>query len=333
MKLVSPDFSNLFALPNEGAYQVVGFSSGGAWQRMPERSRPMSVEQYESFQAGRLLLHGLLAFEEAYDVAMGNYLDLEETVLRLSALEIAQRRPHGKDDHFDTARRSCHRALANLLSASKAFQDQSQKLASSIGGAASTNDLSALKASLNQAFDASLGYRFMSALRNHAQHHGVSVSGVSHAKLPSNAKDESQDQFVRTTPYILLTDLRQNRKFKASTLEEIEGVAEDGPRAGERMVPVIPLVRQYMAGLSLVMADIRRLYSDRERAALNIIYAAFYQYTGFFTQNYSVGLVVVPAEAIDGLVVYFGTDDHFKVQNLREVNGDLSMLPRTGIRQ
>jgi hypothetical protein len=327
-KLVAPEFTGLYAVPEDGEYRVVGFSPGGAGARV---SRALSTEQYQRFAADRVLLGGLLAIEEAYDVVMGNYLDLEETVLRISANEMAQRRPHGRSDHFDTARRSCHRALANLLSAARAFQDQSLRLVSSIGGAGS-DDLSSLRRSLSRAYDGSVGYRFMEAVRNHAQHHGVSVSGVSLTRTVADPFGHAPEQFVTTTPFLRLEDLRANDKFKPSVLAEITPIAEPGARPDDLFVPVIPLVRQYLAGLSSVMVDLRRLFSRREQTALDLIYAAYYHYTGLFTRDYPVELVVALATEL-GVVTHFGADAHFKARSLREVNGELSLLPLTGVRQ
>lgn len=327
--LVALEFTGLYAVPEDGEYRVVGFSPAGDRAHV---SRPMSAEQYQRFCADRILLDGLLAIEEAYDVAMGNYLELEETVLRLSANEMAQRRPHGRSDHFDTARRSCHRALANLLSAAKAFQDQSQRLASSISGGAGSDDLSSLRKSLSRAYDASLGYRFMDALRNHAQHHGVSVSGVSLTRAVADVSDQGTEQFVTATPYLRLGDLRDNDKFKPSVLAEITAIAQPGARVGELIIPVVPLVRQYLSGLSSVMVDWRQFYSGREKMALDLIYAAYYHYTGFFTRDYPVALIVAPVADL-GTVTHFGTEPHFKARSLREVNGELSLLPLTGVRQ
>jgi hypothetical protein len=332
MELIAPEFTGLYALPSVGDYCVEGVNpEPSQWRRRPQGQRLMSVEQHQRFIADRVLLNGLLAMEEAYDVVRGNYFDLEETVLRLSVLELTQRRPWGVEDHFDTARRSSHRALANLLSAVRAFQDQSQRLASSISGPAKAADLAALKDSLCRAYDGSLGYRFMETLRNHAQHHGVSVSGVS---LSRTAPDPNQKhQFVTATPYLRLSTLRQNSKFKASVLAEAASMAEAGPWPGDPIIPVIPLVRDYMAGLSAVMIDLRELYTDRAQAALNMIYAACYHYTGYFAQSGVVGLWVASSGGPIGEVTYFGTDSHVKAERLRQVNGDLSLLPVTGVSQ
>ena len=332
MELIDPDFTGLFAPPEDGEYRVLSFAP----TVRPAAGRPtqpaMTADQYRRFEEGRLLIAGILAIEEAYDVTMGNYLELEETVLRLAALELAQRRPDGRDEHFDTARRACHRALANLLSASRAFQDHSQRLASSIGGGASESDLAAIRASFSRAYDGAEGYRFMSALRNHAQHYGVSVSGVAHMRVAVEPDAGGSEHYVTTAPYLLLSDLRANGQFKAAILREAEVTAHTGPR-GEPIVPVIPMARQYIAGLSSVMADIRRLYADREAAELNMLYSAYYHYSGWFTKGAPVGMYVAPEPNPVGSVTYFGTDAHFKALTLREVNGELDLLTRTSIRQ
>lgn len=329
MELVDPNFTGLFAPSSDGEYRILAFSPAVR----PSPGRPatpaMTLDQYQGFEAGRLLLGGLLEMEEAYDVTMGNYLELEETVLRLSALELAQRRP---DDHFDTARRSCHRALANLLSASRAFQDHSQRLASSIGGSGSDSDLDAIKTGFSRAYDGALGYRFMSALRNHAQHYGVSVSGVAHMRAVTGSSSERERHQVTVTPYLLLSDLRMNGKFKTSVLDETDAKARDGPN-GETIIPIIPMAREYIASLSSVMVTIRRLYADRETAALNMIYAAFYHYSGWFTKGAPVGMHVASASAPETTATYFGTDAHFKTTKLRDVNVELDLLTGTDIRQ
>lgn len=318
MKLVDPDFVGLFAPPSHGEYRVLAFTPTVRPARACQGATSMTADQFRRFEEGSALLSGLLEMEEAYDVTIGNYLELEETVLRLAVLELAQRRPDGIDYHFDTARRACHRALANLLSASRAFQDYSQRLAASIGG---DNDLAAVKASLSRAYDGSTGYRFMAALRNHAQHFGVSVSGV--------AAHRGQHS-VTMTPYLLLADLQANGKFKPTVLDEVN--VQVGQQ-GETTIPVIPMVREYLAGLSSVMADIRRLYADREAAAVSLLCSAFYHYSGWFTKGGTVGLHVGPEPNPEGAVTYFGTDAYTKVLKLREVNGELSQLATIGIRQ
>lgn len=332
MELVDPNFTGLFATPEDGEYRVISFAPAvRAMSGRPALSA-MTADQYRRFEDGRLLLAGLLAIEEAYDVTMGNYLELEETVLRLAALELAQRRPDGRDEHFDTARRSCHRTLANLLSASRAFQDHTQRLASSIGGSFGDCDLAAVRASFSRAYDGAEGFRFMSALRNHAQHFGVSVSGVAHTRMAADPDAHGNEHYVTTTPYLLFSDLRANGQFKAAILAEAEATAQNGPH-GEPIVQVIPMARQYVAGLSSVMSDIRQLYADREATELNLLYSAYYHYSGWFTKGAPVGMHVAPEPNPDGSVTYFGTDAHFKALTLREVNGELGLLTRTSIRQ
>ena len=139
-------------------------------------------------------------------------------------------------------------------------------------------------------------------------------------------------QHVTVTPYLLLSDLRMNGKFKTSVLDEANAMVREGP-GGEAIIPIIPMAREYIAGLSSVMAAIRRLYADRETAALNMIYSAFYHYSGWLTKGAPVGMHVASAAPPDAPATYFGTDAHFKALKLRAVNVELDLLTATDIRQ
>jgi hypothetical protein len=79
------------------------------------------------------------------------------------------------------------------------------------------------------------------------------------------------------------------------------------------------------------MMDVRQIYKEREAAALELLYAAFYQYTGSYTQNFPISLVVSEVAGTAGSVVNFSTKDHFRARALREVNGELSLLPITHV--
>ena len=103
--------------------------------------------------------------------------------------------------------------------------------------------------------------------------------------------------------------------------------------SGEAIILVIPMAREYIAGLSSVMASIRRVYEDRETAALNMIYSAFYHYSAWLTKGAPVGVHVASASTPNAPATYFGTDAHFKVLKLRAVNIELDLLTGTDIRQ
>ncbi|TCP96731.1 hypothetical protein C8J46_108109 [Sphingomonas sp. PP-F2F-A104-K0414] len=109
-------------------------------------------------------------------------------------------------------------------------------------------------------------------------------------------------------------------------------MVREGP-SGEAIILIIPMAREYIAALSSVMASIRRLYEDRETAALNMIFSAFFHYSGWLTKGAPVGMHVASASTPEAPATYFGTDAHFKVLKLRAVNIELDLLIGTDIRQ
>jgi hypothetical protein len=325
MKAVVPDIDM-----TPGPYLVTGSSVDG--QGGPKgKGLSIGVALAEQLQGAMALFRTLRDIEEAYDVVMGNYLELEEAVLRLAARDLAHRHPFGKVDHFDTARRTCHRALSNLLASARAFDNQSCGLISELSGNPSA-DLAAHKAAFSTAYDAALGYRVMESLRNHAQHQGVSVSGVAFRRRSLSATEPRLAVTVR--PYIAVEDLRRSPKFKRSVLCELEAWLEAEERRGEDSFPIIPFVRDYIAGLSSVIAAFRQAFKAREETAANLIYLAFYHHTGFLASGGVVGLDVQrepDGEAPQAL--YFGTDLLMQARSLRGVNGHLPRLSATIIEQ
>jgi len=293
--------------------------------------RVVGPELLQALIQAKRLFSVLRVIEEAYDVLMGNYLDLEDTVLRLCSRELAQRHNYGRSDHFDTARRACHRALANLLSSARAFDDQSCAAISALFGNGSA-ELAEHKAAFNRAYDASLGYRVMAGLRNHAQHQGLSVSGVSFGRRIAPGGDTRREIWV--TPYIALDDLRQSPKVKAALVREVERWLCERSPDGQDTFSIIPFTRAYVSGLATVIASARERFAAGEAEAEATICSAFYQYTGFFAQGSDVSLEIV--EAHDGhpsASAYYGSSRLIAARRLREINGLLPDLPRSTIVQ
>lgn len=107
-----------------------------------------------------------------------------------------------------------------MLTAATGFRDQSRSAIATISGKPSP-DFDAHVAALSAEYDARLGYRFMEALRKHAQHRGVSVSGVRF----NRRTDAAGRLLISVEPYVELEDLRASPKFKRSVLGELEGTA------------------------------------------------------------------------------------------------------------
>ncbi len=259
--------------------------------------------------------------EESYDVIIGNYLAYEQLVMSLAARQMLQ--AEASTAEFLEARRDCHRALANVLTAATAFRDKSLSGLSALSGE-NSEDLASHRRALSAAYERWLGYRFMESLRNHAQHHGVCVSGVA---IRRTAAPE-MGLLVRVEPYIELAMLRASPKFKKRLLPELAPLA-DGPQG---VIGLTALVREYIAGLSIAMGALRQRFKAREDAAMLNFAKLNAHYTGHLGYNTEMGLMIArqgAAPAPDHL--YFSTGALIYAHRLREANQDLSHLPTTRI--
>ncbi|MES3028584.1 MAG: hypothetical protein V4820_12105 [Pseudomonadota bacterium] len=225
----------------------------------------LSSVDFDAFKQASVGFAALHHIEDTYDVMIGNYLDFEETISSLAVRQLANRHPLGQVDYFDPARRVCHRRLANFLSSAKAFDDQSRAAVSRISGKPSA-DFSWLNDAFSEEYDRALGYRVMCELRNHAQHAGLAVTGVSFGarSLALETNDNRIGSFAQ--PFVHMDELRRSRKFKPKVLAELEPAYRYTPDPEEHSFPVLPFVREYMAGLSNVLVGIRSRYEDREAA-------------------------------------------------------------------
>lgn len=218
-------------------------------------------------RAGQALLH----VEETFEVVIANFIAWEETVLGLAVRQLAGRSNLTDLDYFDPARRDCHRTLFNLLSVSRAFDEQTRSMIGDLPGATDA-DKDAVDAFFSREFDKSLGYRVLYALRNHSQHRGLAVTGVSFGGRSLGPKAIGYAIVVR--PYLHLDELRTSPKFRKATLAELERHIDPGPDPSEDSVELVPLVRAFVQGLSQVLVSLRQLAAEREaswrKAALDL---------------------------------------------------------------
>lgn len=174
----------------------------------PRASLDISEEEFQSLAHARKTLIDALAFEQRFELLLGNYLDFEVTATRLSLFALAS-------DDYSTyvagaaALLEANRLLMNFMTAARAYIDQVKQdfkhltLNAPFGDQADT----LLSAEYNGSFD----YRLMEALRNHAQHkgmpaHGYTASDNLHETLSFNCVKE---------------ELANLGGFKASVLDEM----------------------------------------------------------------------------------------------------------------
>ena len=137
---------------------------------------PISNEQYEALVDARSILTSAFAMEESYDLLIGNYVEVEQELLTATAIN-AVRDLNGYHDFFEL-RSTINRRVVNLLTATRLYLDQTPQRLS--GCASIPKEARAqFKQRTRDHYDATFGYRFLEALRNHVQHCGLAVHRLS----------------------------------------------------------------------------------------------------------------------------------------------------------
>lgn len=170
------------------------------------------------------------------DIALENFISIERKFNYLienlrdyafSLLNIGNNRDHDIE--------VLSRHLMNVLSISKSYIDGIPQHINKIFGknsieAKSTPDF------FRKEYDSRIGYRVMSALRNHVQHHGIPA----HSMTFEDMRD-LVDQAQAVKLYINIRKLREDSSFKAAILNELAIIGDD--------VPVKPLLLDFVKGL------------------------------------------------------------------------------------
>ena len=205
----------------------------------------LTAEQYTAASTAMKGVLEALSIEEKFNLVLENFEEFEGELLRgalsHSLFEI------GDWSQQMTELHRVNRRLVNLLSIARLYIDQVPhnlgNLFGSHGGAA--KDFEAFK---SREYDQRLGYRALEAMRNYMQHRSLPIHGlVSERRRREIASTHVLEHTL--TPQIEPAQLREDGKFKAGVLNELEKLAA--------RVPLPPLVREYVAGLACVHRDLR----------------------------------------------------------------------------
>jgi hypothetical protein len=205
----------------------------------------MELTRYEHDRlvAAKKSLVILIGVEEKFDLLFGNYADFERSIFDLSLDHLTRAEANYSPLHED-ARRLLDRRLVNVLSAARLYVQHVKKEVNSLD--ASLNGVAA--DILASEYRSSAGYRILESLRNHVQHRSLTVHRAGRANTSLNL-DLALD--VET--------LREDGSIKPSVMREIEAHGD--------VVPLIPLVREYVEALGRAHESIRaRTWAHAERS-------------------------------------------------------------------
>jgi len=217
----------------------------------PFLKEPNSIEISEQeFVRAKLATKNLtqvLSIEGKFDMVLENYVEYERELLELALQEMVRQGRPWSAIQFDIYR--VNRRLANLLSATRLYTDQIKHDVSSL------EDLgNSLAEKLEQYFsaeyDSRFGYRVMVELRNYAQHRSLPVHGLSYGRSWEPREDPTNLVF-RMAPSVRTSELREDGHFNAATLADLATLGEH--------IPLTPLVREYIEGLSAVHENFRKM--------------------------------------------------------------------------
>lgn len=173
----------------------------------------ITSEQFEALHKAHLALMAGAAIEEKYEILISNYLDLEKTVLSLSAEQMVL----GEISYprMFEARNAVNRMLINLLTTTRLYLDHLPHHANEIIGKLRQAEVTTL---LNQEYDADLRYQFMETLRNYVQHRGFPAHGLS---FPGRRIEHARRNFVFSLEFSAFRQrLADDDKFKKAVLEK-----------------------------------------------------------------------------------------------------------------
>lgn len=216
-------------------------------------SVPITSSDFDEYRKARVVLTNALAIEEKYEILVSNYLDLEREVLSIAAKDMVR-----ADWDYEPAfldRLALNRRVVNVLTAARLYLDQIGRHVEICGSVPDSVDQ--LRLAKSREFDQWFEYRFMEALRNHAQHNGTPVHWTTHGSA-------------------WIDDRTANEYTIAFGAERV--TLENDPSFSKRVLAQMPArvdlriaIRKYMESISTVHVRARELAASRTEAARSLM--------------------------------------------------------------
>jgi hypothetical protein len=255
-------------------------------------SLPLTEGEFNQLKLSRTRLAAAFSLEEIYNLLITNYREFEMEVLSAGVDEMTSCKDE-YEDFFDV-RSSLNRRALNLLSAARLYIDQFQQWLKEVGA-----DPTNAKKKASEAYDSSFDYRFMEALRNHVQHVGLAVHGVTINSRWVPQPNPQRLEFA-VIPYTQKSNLAQDPKFKKSVLNE-----------SPAKVPTLSAARAYVGGISSIHDEVRALAEPFVKEARAAFEAAIATHCTAASKKYPVLAAVAKEGAVitEEVPVFLKWDD------------------------
>ena len=256
---------------------------------------PLEITEAEflSLKRSRPILNSAFSLEENYDLLIGNYLELENSALSLTATSMA-RQLYDYHEVFEL-RAEMNRRAVNFLSSARLYVDQLLQRVGDGGG-----NKEDIKSCLSAQYDNFFEYRFMEALRNHVQHSGSAVhsSYIVASWIPPG--ELSRQEFVLKV-FTRKCFLALDSTFKKTVLKECP-----------EEVDTLGATRRYLESLSVVHEFARCSIEKSVAEARSSFEDAIKKYTAF-TGESPIGLTAYATPDRDpsheGFPIFLDWDD------------------------
>lgn len=209
----------------------------------PQNAIALTQAEFETILNARDILRDAKDYEERYEMLLGNFLDLEKF---FSDYTIESQLSFSyKYESLSVIFMDANRRVMNLLTTFKSYLDQSPRdfKKSNIPFKERFNAVT------KKTYDQSKAYRFISALRNHVQHHSPPVH-----RIKASGRSEVWPEpikFICESKYLL-----ENIDFKRSSLE---GLDEE--------IDLREQIRDFMVEMSKIHLSLRAEIEEQVKVA------------------------------------------------------------------
>lgn len=230
----------------------------------------LPASHYRSLAEAVSVLDHLRETEEKYTAVLENYFEFE-----LCLLQETLRILIFSENLGEVPKHLASRRLINVLTAVRLFLDSLPQHANEIFASDPEKREQVSKAPAI-AYDSSLSYRLMEALRNYSQHQSLPVHNwkVQNKVIPSASHGYRDPDFidVSVTPALDLGKLATSRKFKKGILKELH----------DDNLELKPHVRMYIEKLGEIQETLRLAARGHEDSALKILTDARQQFSAAY---------------------------------------------------
>ncbi len=204
----------------------------------PQTIIEISEERYELLANARRTLVDAGAFEQRYELMLGNF-----TAFEMFCAKVSLRGTFELEFRYEKWAKvlaAANRHAINFLTTARLFADHVVRDFKHLALPEPFAD--AAKRLLSKAYDATLGYQFVCELRNHVQHRAVAVHGI---KGRPKGASWSEASMIYCQKKLILED---RGTFKMRVLDQLED-----------HIDVLAMFRAYMSSVSRVQLSLRKL--------------------------------------------------------------------------